>query len=41
MDFLTLDARRSATAVRDLLDRGETALRVPGSKGRPGIAAMA
>ncbi len=52
MDFLTLDARRSAVAVRDLLDRaeaelvdlldrGETALRVPGSKGRPGIAAMA
>jgi hypothetical protein len=52
MNFLTHDARRSATAVRDLLDRaeaelvdlldrGETALRVPGSEGRPGIAAMA
>jgi hypothetical protein len=52
MDFLTLDARRSAAAVRDLLDRaeaelgdildqGESALRVPGSRGRLGMAAMA
>ncbi|MHC5057170.1 MAG: hypothetical protein ACYTKD_21035 [Planctomycetota bacterium] len=52
MDFLTLDARRSAAAVRDLLDRaeaelgdildqGESALRVPGSGGRLGMAAMA
>jgi hypothetical protein len=52
MDFLTLDARRSAAAVRDLLDRaeaelgdildqGESALRVPRSKGRLGVEFLA